>query len=33
MSQLIACKNKNGVVLAADSKALNIDASGKVLEH
>jgi hypothetical protein len=33
MSQLIACKNKNGIVLAADSKALDIDASGTVTEH
>lgn len=32
MSQLIACKNKLGIVLAADSKAIDVDASGKMIE-
>ena len=32
MSQLIACKNRHGIVLAADSKAIDIDASGKIRE-
>jgi hypothetical protein len=33
MSQLIACKNQHGIVLAADSKAVDIDASGKIMEY
>lgn len=32
MSQLIACKNDNGIILAADSKALDIDARGKMID-
>ena len=30
MSQLISCRNGNGVVLAADSRAVSFDPSGKV---
>jgi hypothetical protein len=33
MSQLIACKNQNGIVLAADSKALDFDTAGNVHEY
>jgi 20S proteasome alpha/beta subunit len=33
MSQLIACKHKSGIVLAADSKAVDVDASGNVVEY
>jgi len=32
MSQLIACQNVNGIVLAADSKAVDFDPSGKIIE-
>ncbi|UCF95174.1 MAG: hypothetical protein JSW39_13820, partial [Desulfobacterales bacterium] len=32
MSQLIACKNKNGIVLATDSKALDVDPQGHLIE-
>lgn len=32
MSQLIACRNKNGIVLAADSKAIDFDPSGKMID-
>ncbi len=32
MSQLIACKNRNGIVLAADGRAVDVDASGQVME-
>ena len=32
MSQLIACKNQRGIVLAADSKAIDIDAAGNITE-
>lgn len=30
MSQLIACKSRHGIVLAADSKALELDTAGNV---
>lgn len=33
MSQLIACKNQHGIVLATDSKAIDVDASGKIMEY
>jgi hypothetical protein len=33
MSQLIVCRNQNGIVLAADSKALDFDAAGHVHEY
>jgi hypothetical protein len=33
MSQLIAVKNANGIVVAADSKALDSDTSGNITEH
>ena len=33
MSQLIACKNRHGIVLATDSKAIDVDASGKIMEY
>jgi hypothetical protein len=32
MSQVIACKNKNGIVLAVDSKAMDVNASGQIRE-
>jgi hypothetical protein len=32
MSQLIACRNENGLVLAADSKAIDFDPSGKMID-
>ena len=32
MSQLIVCRNKNGIVLAADSKALDFVPPEKVME-
>lgn len=32
MSFLIGCKNKNGIVLAADSMAIDVNASGQVHE-
>ena len=33
MSQLIACKNQKGIVLAADAKALDFDTAGNVHEY
>ena len=33
MSQLIAVKNANGIVVAADSKALDFDTSGNITEY
>jgi hypothetical protein len=30
MSQLVSCKNENGIVLAADSKAIEFDLSGEM---
>lgn len=33
MSQLIACKNKKGIVLAVDSKAIDFDNSGQLVEY
>jgi hypothetical protein len=33
MSQLIACRSRDGIVLAADSKAVDFDSSGKLQEH
>jgi hypothetical protein len=33
MSQLIACKNQQGIVLATDSKAVDIDATGNLVEY
>ena len=33
MSQLIACKNKNGIVLAVDSMAVDFDGSGRLVER
>ena len=33
MSQIIACKNKNGIILAADSQAIDFDLQGQMLEH
>ncbi len=33
MSQLIAVKNANGIVVAADSKAIDADTSGTITEH
>jgi len=32
MSQLIACKNRNGIVLAADAKGFDFTASGELIE-
>jgi hypothetical protein len=32
MSLIVACKNKNGIVLAADSKSMDMDASGEIRE-
>jgi len=32
MSQLIACQNTHGIVLAADGKAVDFDLSGKIIE-
>ena len=32
MSQLIACKTKNGIVLAADAKAVDVDQNGNLIE-
>ncbi len=32
MSQLIACKTKDSVVLAADAKAIDVDANGNLIE-
>lgn len=32
MSQLIACKNKHGIILAADSKAIDFDPNGELVE-
>lgn len=33
MSQVIACKNKKGIVLATDSKAIDFDPSGQMMDH
>jgi len=33
MSQIIACKNKNGIILAADSKAVDFDLQGQIVER
>jgi hypothetical protein len=33
MSLLIACRNRNGIVLTADSKAIDVEASGKIVEY
>ena len=32
MSQIIACKTENGIILAADSKAIQMDAQGQLAE-
>jgi hypothetical protein len=32
MSQLIACKNRHGIVLASDSKGFDLDVSGNMIE-
>jgi 20S proteasome alpha/beta subunit len=32
MSQLIACKSKDGIVLGADGKAVDVDANGNLIE-
>jgi hypothetical protein len=32
MSQLIACQNTNGILLATDGKAIDFDPSGKMIE-
>jgi 20S proteasome alpha/beta subunit len=32
MSQIIACQSKNGIVLAADSKGIDFDTSGKMID-
>lgn len=32
MSQLIACKTRQGIVMGADSKAVDIDANGNLIE-
>ena len=32
MSQLIACKTREGIVMGADSKAVDIDANGNLIE-
>jgi hypothetical protein len=32
MSQLIACKNEHGIILAADSKAIDFDPTGKMVD-
>jgi 20S proteasome alpha/beta subunit len=31
MSQLIACKNRQGIILAADSRAVAVDGTGKIV--
>lgn len=33
MSQLIACKNEKGIVLATDSKAIDFDSGGNMVDH
>lgn len=33
MSQIIACKTENGIVLASDSKAVEMDLQGHLTEH
>jgi hypothetical protein len=33
MSQLIACRSRNGILLAADGKAVDFDSSGTLQEH
>ena len=32
MSQLIACKTEHGIVMGADSKAVDVDANGNLIE-
>jgi hypothetical protein len=32
MSQIIACKNETGIILATDSKAVDFDPRGKMVE-
>lgn len=32
MSQLISCKNRHGIILAADGKGINFDTRGEILE-
>jgi hypothetical protein len=32
MSLIVACKNNNGIVLAADSKSMDMDANGEIRE-
>ena len=32
MSQIIACKNKKGIILASDSKAVDFDLQGNLVE-
>ena len=32
MSQLIACKSKDGIVFGADGKAIDVDANGNLIE-
>jgi hypothetical protein len=33
MSQLVACKDEKGIILATDSKALDFDAGGQMMDH
>jgi len=33
MSQLIACRSRDGIVMASDSKAVDFDNRGRILEH
>lgn len=33
MSQIIACKTENGIILAADSKAVEMDAQGQLAQY
>lgn len=33
MSQIIACKSEEGIILASDSKAIEIDLQGNLAEH
>jgi 20S proteasome alpha/beta subunit len=33
MSQLVACKNERGIILATDSKAIDFEPSGQMVDH
>ncbi len=33
MSQIIACKNENGIIVASDSKAVDVDPQGHLVEY